>query len=47
MADLIVNLFAAAPDVLARAVEQRDAHRNRADVEMLLIDHIDRVNDLL
>ena len=47
MADFIVNFLAAATRILARAVQKRNAHRDRADVQMLLVDHVDRVNDFL
>ena len=47
MADLIVNFIAAAVLILARSIQKRNAHRDRPDVQMLLIDHIDRVNDFL
>ena len=47
MADFIVNFLAAATRILARAVQKRNAHRDRADVQVLLVDHVDRVNDFL
>ena len=42
-ADLVVHLCAAAVDIRVRAVEQGDAHRDGADVEVLLVDHGDRL----
>ena len=47
MTNFIVNFLAAATRILARAVQKRNAHRDRADVQMLLVDHVDRVNDFL
>ena len=47
MADFIVNFLAAATRILARAVQKRNAHRDRADVQMLLVDHVDRVDNFL
>ena len=46
-ADLVIDLRAAAVDVRVRAVEQGDAHRDRADVQMLLIDHLDRLQNFM
>ena len=42
-ADLVVYLSAAALGILAYAVEQRYAHGDRADIEVLLVDHVDGV----
>ena len=46
-ADLVVNLVAAALRILTHTVEQGDAHRDGADVKVLLVDHVDCVKNIL
>ena len=46
-ADLVVYFFAAALGVLAYAVEQRYAHCDRSDIEMLLVDHVNGVKNIV
>ena len=43
--DLVINLVAAALRILADAVQQGDAHGDGADVQMVLVDHIDGVEN--
>ena len=46
-ADLVVNFVTAALGILADAVQQGDAHGDGADVQMLLVDHVDGVKNVL
>ena len=46
-ADLVINFPAAAIRVLADAVQQGDAHSDGADVQMLLVDHVDGIENIL
>ena len=46
-ADFVVNFVAAALGILADAVQQGDAHGDGADVQMLLVDHVDGVKNVL
>jgi hypothetical protein len=44
-ADFVVDLPAGGPGVGVAAVQQGDAHGNGADVQVLLVDHVDGVHD--
>ena len=44
--DLAVNVVASRVDVVRRTVEQRDAHGDGTDVELLLLDHLIGLVDL-
>ena len=46
-ADFVVNFVTAALGILADAVQQGDAHGDGADVQMLLVDHVDGVKNVL
>ena len=43
--DLVIDFIAAALGILADAVQQGDAHGDGADIQMLLVDHIDGVKN--
>ena len=43
--DLVIDFIAAALGILTDAVQQGDAHGDGADVQMLLVDHIDGVEN--
>ena len=45
-ADLVVNFLRTALCVRICAIQQRDPHCDGADVEMLMVDHIDRGHDV-
>ena len=46
-ADLVVDLFTRTLCASVRAGEERDAHRDRADIQMLLVDHTDRFQNII
>ena len=45
--DLFINLFAGPLGVRVAAAQERDAHGDGADVQMLLVDHLDGGEDVL
>ena len=45
--DLIIHLVRKHVDVVAGEVSQRNAHRDRADVKVLLLDHLDGFQNIL
>ena len=45
--DLLVYLLTGTVDVRVRAVEQRDPHGDRADIQIFLIDHLDGFQHIL
>ena len=46
-ADLIVNLCTCFMDIGIDTVEKRDAHGNGADIQILVIDHIDSFKNIM
>ena len=46
-ADLVVDLFTRTLRAAVRAGEERDAHRDRADIQMLLVDHTDCFQNII
>ena len=46
-ADLVINFVAGGMDIRVDAIEQGNADRDRADVEMLLLDHADGFENVI
>ena len=45
--DFLINFFSAGMDIRIGTIQQRNAHGNRADIQVLLIQHLDGLQNFI